>query len=629
MFEKMTFTQSEREALASSVCLVTFESTHEVQTAWLISSSGFLLTAGHGIKSNQLEHNAIVSIVFGEKRTYEAVIVDYKYKKLSSSGSSIDYALLKLTVPPPSTAIPVKLLNSTDLIDNKDLLILGFRSANGKDNESVKTSVKGSVSGRASTSHGHPYLIQLNVENRALHGMSGAPVCIKWGGKVVAVGLQCVQDGNHLPDAFMCPISDIYASSLPFRRLFEDMGWTILDLDPSFFLQSRLRQHCNITREVLFIEKLDNTDSIGCQARDLLYDKWDTKHKVDKNNLAFDMYIQSSIKRFTWVNSKNLKLTVKKVNVYNEDGYGRFSLDKTDTSFFSIFSQAISENLLSKDCSLRIVFDLDDILLQNAFDGFWSNCDDHYPRNGVSHLLLVKLGSHNEIQSHNNILILIINVLPLSNLNLLSDILLNIIEDAMLDICVSNSIKNLFSLYRSVEAKRHFSKAKAQFTNSKNHTPYCLESAGTDMPYVSFASCSRESLDSPIDFEKLHRLWQDFLHEEVNPIGSNSIRKLEPVEYDDIERHVLDLKRFSGQISKRRLKKQFLSVRETYPDLKLFFFAMYMKRPRTRIQRISIASVFSRMRCRMNMFSFFPAHRLDELMLHREYVRLSIFNFFG
>lgn len=617
----MSFTEAERQSLANSVCLMQIKGVNStIQTAWLISSTGFLLTAGHGIEKNKLKLGDRVVINFGDPKPYEATIID----KIYSDTDPVDFALLKLTTSPPSSARPIKLLKSTDSITQKELIIIGFRSENSTAESNIKTTVAGKVTGTTTTSKGDPYFIQLNVENQALHGMSGAPVCIKRAGKVVAIGIQCIQDKLHKKDAFACPLNYIYNSSTCFKNLFEDLEPPILDLDPSLYLETKFTQCSHLSRELLFIEKPSN--SYACEVRRLLDNQWVTYSEVARKKIEFDKYIQSQLKKLPWIHYRNLQLTIRKNIIYREVATATFPADTRDTSFLSMFRNASDNFIFDNPYHLRIIFDLDDIVNKQDFENFWSDFK-HEQKNTITHLLLVKLGQKNELQSWDNMLVLFLKKPPSDQPKSLIHILFGIIEDITLDICVTNSMKNLFSLYQSVSAKRLFSKAKAEYADSQSITPYMIKDTMANLPYVSFASCAKKSLESRINYDMYYRLWRDFLSDEFSPIGSSSIQRFESVSYDDVESYILNLKRFGGQISKLRLKKQFFNALNQYPNTKHFFFAIYNKRAKEIVHRKNIANLLQRKKGRMNIFSFLPACKLKDIVAYRDNIKLALFKF--
>lgn len=406
-------------------------------------------------------------------------------------------------------------------------------------------------------------------------------------------------------------------------HLIDDLKTSILDLDPGMYLQPRFIH--NLTREVLFIEKPDNENNNACEVRDLLYDKWIIFSKVAGKKIEFDKYVQSRVKKLAWISFKDLQLTIKKNIVYRNKNSASTSKSVDKISFLPYSGKAELDYILEKAFYLRVMIDLDNMLEKQELDRFWSTHSKDYPNNSISHLLLVQLGTLNEIKAYKNMLVLILNKDLLNDQSLLRDILFNIIEDVVLDICVANSMKNLFSLYQSVDAKRLFSKAKAEYAESLGITPYQIDKFEHPLPYVSFASCSRQSLESNIDFDLYYRFWKDFLYDEFKPIRSSSISRLEPVSYPDIESYIFNVRRFYGQIGRYRLKKMFFAARSKYPNINLFFFAIYAKRPTNSVHRRNLARLFNRKRCRMNMFAFFPVSDLKELLLYRESVRVSLF----
>ncbi len=406
-------------------------------------------------------------------------------------------------------------------------------------------------------------------------------------------------------------------------HLIDELKTSILDLDPGMYLQPRFIH--NILREVLFIEKPDNENNNACKVRDLLYDKWVIFAKVAGKVIEFDKYVQSRVKKLAWISFKNLQLTIKKNIIYRNENPVSTSQGVDKISFLSFIGKAECDYIFDKAFYLRVIFDLDDMLQKQELDRCWTTHSKDYPNKSISHLLLVKLGTLNEIKAYKNTLVLILNKDLLNDQSLLADILLNIIEDVVLDICVANSMKNLFSLYQSVDAKRLFSKAKAEYVDSLGVTPYQIEKLEHPLPYVSFASCSRQSLESIIDFELYYRFWKDFLYDEFKPIRSSSISRLEPVSYPDIESYIFNVKRYYGQIGRYRLKKMFIAARSKYPKMDLFFFVIYVKRPTNSVHRRNLARLFNRKRCRMNMFAFFPVSDLEKLLSYRESVRVSLF----
>jgi hypothetical protein len=406
-------------------------------------------------------------------------------------------------------------------------------------------------------------------------------------------------------------------------HLIDDPRTSILDLDPGMYLQPRFVH--NITREVLFIERPDNENNNPCNVRDLLYDKWVIFSKVAGKYIAFDKYVQARVKKLAWISFKDLQLKIKKNIILRNKNSASTSQSVDKISFLSFSGKAELDYILDKAFYLRVMFDLDDMLQNQELDRFWSTHSKDYPNNSISHLLLVKLGTLNEIKVYKNMLVLILNKDLLNDQSLLRDILFNIIEDVFMDICVANSMKYLFSLYQSADAKRLFSKAKAEYVESRGYKPYQIEKLEHPLPYVSFASCSRQSLESIIDFNLYYSIWKEFLYDEFKPIRSSSISRLEPVSYPDIESYIFNVKRFYGQIGRRRLKAMFFAARSRYPEIYLFFFAICVKKPTNSVHRRSLARLFNRKRCRMNMFSFFPVSDLEELLLYRESVRVSLF----
>lgn len=176
----MVFTDDEITKIKSAVCLVYLNKQRSsFQTAWLVSGSGFLLTAGHGICQHNLKVNDSVSITFFDGFSCNATIVDFSFRLLEPNKSSIDYALLRLNKCSPRNVLPLKLLKSLDFVVNKDLLIVGYRSGNSDGEIKPQTIVRGRVESKSNSSDGNPFFIQLYVQGKGLHGMSGAPVCIK------------------------------------------------------------------------------------------------------------------------------------------------------------------------------------------------------------------------------------------------------------------------------------------------------------------------------------------------------------------------------------------------------------------------------------------------------------------
>ena len=113
----MSFTDDDITKIKSAVCLVYLNRERSVfQTAWLVSDSGNLLTAGHGICQYNLKVNDTLDVTFADGSSCEATVVDFSFRILEPNKSSIDYTLLRLNTATPRNALPLKLLKSLDYV---------------------------------------------------------------------------------------------------------------------------------------------------------------------------------------------------------------------------------------------------------------------------------------------------------------------------------------------------------------------------------------------------------------------------------------------------------------------------------------------------------------------------------
>jgi hypothetical protein len=633
----MSFTNDEITKIKRSICLVYLNKQRSFfQTAWLVSGSGFLLTAGHGICEHKLKVNDCVDITFFDGFTCDATIVDFGFRILEPNKSSIDYALLKLNKRSSRNALPLKLLKSLNSVANKDLLIVGYRSDNVNGEIKPQTIVRGRVESISKSSDGNPFFIQLYVQGKGLHGMSGAPVCIKQNGQIFAIGLQCLQDNQYNSDAFACPVDHIYKNSLLFKDLYHQTLYrSRIDLDSSVILTCsnmsippRFVDTSNVCRSIIFIEPPGIKNSpYAFPIRNKLWDKWERYTTIGKQKCTFDTYLQgkpSSI--FPGEHLKGLKLSVQK-SFLSSNTLGSGS--KVGNNY-EITNKSFREILLtrfgSSSDSLRIICDLDNILSPRSFAELWSDEDSAWGENRITHLVLVQLGSDNGLDSFNNILIITIKTPEANEVEKTIQALFNIIEDVILDICIANSMRHLFSLYSSVVSKRIFSKAKAEFAYSQIKSPYQISNTSMDLPYISFASCTRKSLHSEIQPEMYYNLWKDFLDHEFLPIGTTScIHRFDPVNFSQVANYILDLRGIWGQVSINRLKHEFSLAISKNQSSKFFFFAIYTRRAKSKINRKTLAHLFGRQKCRLKMFRFFPSYRLHELVLYRDNIRISLF----
>lgn len=384
----------------------------------------------------------------------------------------------------------------------------------------------------------------------------------------------------------------------------------------------------DVCRSIIFIEPPGIKSSLyAFPIRDKLYDKWERYSTIGTQKCTFDNYLQAKASSiFPGKNLKELKLSIQKSFLSsNTLGSGSKVGNKYATDNKSLREILLTKFGSSSD-SLRIICDLDNTLSRDSFAEFWTDNDSAWGENRITHLVLVQLGSDNGLDSFDNILIITIKTPEANEVETTMQALFNIIEDVVLDICIANSMRHLFSLYSSVASKRVFSKAKAQFVYSQTKSPYQISNNSMDLPYISFAACTRKSLYSKIQPEMYYNLWKDFLDHEFLPIGTTScIHRFDSVNFSQVANFILDLRGIWGQVSINRLKHEFNLATSKDQTSKFFFFAIYTRRAKTKINRNSLAHLFGRQKCRLNMFKFFPSYRLHELVLYRDNIRISLF----
>lgn len=167
---------------------------------------------------------------------------------------------------------------------------------------------------------------------------------------------------------------------------------------------------------------------------------------------------------------------------------------------------------------------------------------------------------------------------------------------------------------------------KVAFCRKFSLQPYGFNLPEEDIEYVSFSSCCRKSLSSPINLDKLYDLWHifinDFLFESVlaREAGETPI-----VSSAEICNHLKNLKKIGGLLSESEILKEIQNV--DAKEGELCAFGIVKNDPKTNKHKLQneILRLYSRQKFHLNMIKAFPLKTVKQVLSYSTYIKLIFF----
>ena len=594
---------TERTIQDATVRIIISESTGEWLSGWFFSRQGHMLTAGHSFSDNDIEIGDVFSIEWDKSENkLSAKLVDFEFMPEKCE----DWAILQVVSPSiinDYPAIPLqKQLNPAAL---SDVLMYGHPEfskgysswARGK---ILGTSIKNNTKGSS--------FCQIDLSSPInLEGASGAAIVQKCKRKgFVAIGIQTNQSNASESQAFFVPLNKGRLANQISRILKLLQKPLSLGFDVDTLVNGKVKDK-EVLRYALAKAPLCHIDEKGDK---IISQVFRSKDKLNNE-------IQKEIRKTDWL-PKSIK--IKELDIF---GSYKDNIASENISLYDLFDEnPLAVNRGPSLC--RIVLDIGGNIQPNASRNFRS---EHY----LSHLVGILVKDEDAVSYDENYDFSI--TLSSENESQAVDKILGKIQDVILDCFVFHSIPILSQIFSCPDLRRNLSKLKVEFAHLANITPFGMPIDYDKASYISFSSCSRDTLLSNIDQSKYKKIWTEFInyvfYSDVTLLGNNPDSNLIGISsgselYEILSSPFLfNVERYSGQLSLSKLEHQFNKLKANNNET--CFAAFAWNRPKRVKDRNALATLFGKKRCLQNMVSLFRSHDLQNVMRYREFVKVYCF----
>jgi hypothetical protein len=551
------------------------------QTAFLISDDGVVATAGHGFVAQRIAEGDTVSVHFLGLEAIEAVLVE----RVFDESRGLDYALLRCIKPVRRNPIPLSTRSAS--ITRKSFFILGYRAAFS----GAQTRAIGTVKGTAVLKNGLGNLLELASELGALEGLSGGAVVSP--SDFTAYAIQSSQLKSSISTMFAVPLEAVRRES-PLLDEIIRTRITPLDFEPAL-LAAAPRGAGRVSRVVLVLAPLSPSAFQG-DVLNALRDEW----------LPFTDRLQKITQDIRWVARDpyraKLEFVRRSANVPDAGG--------------QLWELADTDSLPEAGGAVRVVLDL---------VGNVSHASATRPTS--SHVVGIRIGAADDHKGGDPALDQVFEVSG-PNAQEVARKAFAIIEDIAADIFVFNSMPVANQLFPDVEARRALSGLKVGFAHELKLNVYGRPWPHDSVRYVSFRGCSRAGMLADPDGRSYHQLWRTFV-EHVAVTRRDAMAdagrdgQLPALTADQVVERILQLKRYSGQINVKRLRRQLAETK--IADGEIGVVGLSQRKPGLRETRDLMAQFFGRSQWHPNMTKVTGRDEMRGLLKFREFVRVYFF----
>lgn len=492
------------------------DTARDLQSGWFFTSDGWILSAGHGFKPEQVGQQFRVTLLSGE---WSGVAI---LRELADGkGQLPDYALLQVEQGTPSQGayVPVRLRAVKGVAEA--ICVGAVAAIQGGRSVRLEGNINMSHPGRSGRS-----LLQFITPEFDRHGMSGAPILTrpkesKWAARTrwlmhewEAVGIQVTQteDETSRSVAFGQPLSQVHCFSSLLRRLVGRQAnrdafrrWPLFVLEDDFFGTISTAE---LGKRVVFVvrEFINNSASKAV---------W---NELQEKILSVEADLSDQIESVPWLHQDTVAPAVDLIDgeLQPVGGLNAHLDNPVDIVPGNVPWVRLAIDLTARLPNLNLT---------------------PQQRESMSHVLAIRFPeSETAWVSVPQNIPSVDAVFHLSNSSSpeTADMVGNLVHDVLLDIAIFYGVRILPALFSGQEGAAAFSEAKVRFARENDLRPYGLVLPSGAIHYVPLSACARSGLDGTLSNPQLTRIWYSFICDYLLPAverdDDGAVRAAAPLE---------------------------------------------------------------------------------------------------